>query len=297
MISLRYWRERGWVAIDAPTYAQAWHCFGGSVATHPFFVESLSSLVGVKVRYLGRLSSGEIEAAVACWGRDLALSRRVLKRIGQRGAFDMGNAEIILPARDTAQAPLRHRGSFLSSLNQGRFAGLRLQKDELAMARPLEQFSRKFRYNQRRELRLFEEAGGQLQPMSGYSPHEQAAIYTDLFERRWGFDVPGKKNLAQVFETLRPFIFGSIAVLNNKPVAIQVLYRVEAPQWVSIEYVNGGVAPESRAFSPGSILSFANIQAAWADAESLGKTLRYSFGRADREYKERWCNRMECFEV
>lgn len=293
----RFWRERGWQLIDAQAYAQAWHRFGGSVATHPEIVRQLSTLVDIEVRYLGRYVAGDLVAAVPCWGQDIALSRRVLKKKGQRGAFDLGNAEIILPADETAAAPLRHRGAFLSSLNQGRFSGLRRQKDELALARPLDQFSRKFRYNQRRELRLLEEAGGVLTPMQAFTAQEQADIYTELFERRWGFDVPGKQNLAEVFERLRSFICGSVVVLGTEPIAIQILYRAESPRWVSVEYVNGGVNPDNRAFSPGSVLSFANIQAAWADAEALGKPLRYSFGRADREYKDRWCNRTDCFEV
>ena len=35
----------------------------------------------------------------------------------------------------------------------------------------------------------------------------------------------------------------------------------------------------------------------WAEARALGKPLRYSFGRADREYKDRWCNRAPVFQV
>ena len=75
------------------------------------------------------------------------------------------------------------------------------------------------------------------------------------------------------------------------------MYRVEAPEWVSIEYVNGGVDPETRDFSPGSVLSFVNTQSAWEDARALGKSLRFSFGRADREYKDRWRNPVPVFQI
>ena len=90
---------------------------------------------------------------------------------------------------------------------------------------------------------------------------------------------------------------GSVVLLDEQPIAIQVLYRVESPKWVSVEYINGGVDPLQRDFSPGSVLSFVNTQAAWAEARALGKPLRYSFGRADREYKDRWCNRVSVFQV
>jgi hypothetical protein len=129
------------------------------------------------------------------------------------------------------------------------------------------------------------------------SPAEQAKIYADLFQRRWGFAATGSEHLAEVFGLLREFMTGSVIYLADLPAAIQVLYRVEAPQWVSIEYINGGVDPQQRDFSPGSVLSFVNTQNAWAEARALGKPLRYSFGRADREYKDRWCNRVAAYQV
>ncbi|WP_271412298.1 GNAT family N-acetyltransferase [Pseudomonas sp. Q1-7] len=293
----RVYRENGWEAIDAAAYRDAWQRFGGSVATHPQVVERLSGLAGVPVRYLGYRGEGGIQAAIPTWGRSLALSRRVLKRKGMRNLFDLGNAEVILPAAPGTGITLRHEGAYLSELNLTGFRGLRPQKDQLAMARAPEELSKKFRYNQRRELRLFEEAGGVVRPVADFASDELAAIYTELFERRWGFDVPGKGNLAEVFGLLREFLGGSLLLLDDAPVAVQVLYRVESPDWISYEYVNGGVDPLAHSLSPGSVLSFINTQAAWEDARARGKRLRYSFGRADREYKDRWCNRVAAFRV
>ena len=96
---------------------------------------------------------------------------------------------------------------------------------------------------------------------------------------------------------LRDLLIGSVVFLNDAPIAIQLVYRAESPQWISVEYVNGGVDPETRDFSPGSVLSFLNTQSAWEDARHLGKALRFSFGRADREYKDRWCNPVPVFQV
>ncbi|MBH3439114.1 GNAT family N-acetyltransferase [Pseudomonas luteola] len=293
----RAWRERGWVEIDASAYARAWQTWGGSVATHPEIVARLSDLVELPVRYLGWPASGELQMAVACWDGHVALSRDVLKRKGKRDYLDLGNAEIILPAQENAQAPLRQKVRYLSSLSAAHVPTARQQKECLAIARAPEELSKKFRYNQRRELRLLEEAGGQVRPVSDFTPAELAAFYADLFERRWAFEVPAKAHLADVFSLLREFMMGSVIFLDGAPAAIQVLYRVESPRWISVEYVNGGVAPESRNFSPGSVLSFLNTQAAWEEARALGKDLRFSFGRADREYKDRWCNRVPVHEV
>ncbi|MCF5457997.1 GNAT family N-acetyltransferase, partial [Pseudomonas syringae] len=69
------WRERGWVQIDAAAYEQAWQRFGGSVATHPLVVARLSAFSGIAVRYLAWEQGGEVKAAIATWGRSLALSK------------------------------------------------------------------------------------------------------------------------------------------------------------------------------------------------------------------------------
>lgn len=293
---LKAWRERGWQVIDAAEYNAAWQRFGGSVATHPLVVEQLADLAQIPVRYLGCFQGGELKAALPTWGRHLALAKDVLKREGKKGLFDLGNAEIILPAAAAAGAPLRHAGRYLSELNQGRFAGLKAQPEQLAMARPHEDLSKKFRYNQRRELRLLEEAGGQVRPIGDFTAAEIAAMYCDLFQRRWGFPATGADRMAEVLERLRELLIGSVLFLEGAPIAIQLVYRVEAPQWISVEYVNGGVDPETKAFSPGSVLSFINTQSAWEDATARGKALRFSFGRADREYKDRWCNPVPVFQ-
>lgn len=294
---IQAWRERGWQVIDAAAYAEAWARFGGSVATHPLVIEQLADLAQIPVRYLGWHQAGELKAGVATWGRHLALSKDVLKRAGKKGLFDLGNAEIILPAAGDAAAPLRHTARYLSELNQGRFSGLKAQKEQLAMARAHEDLSKKFRYNQRRELRLLEEAGGVVRPITDFNTQQIAAMYCDLFQRRWGFPATGAERMADVLERLRELLIGSMLLLDDKPIAIQLVYRVEAPQWISVEYVNGGVDPETKAFSPGSVLSFLNTQAAWDDARARNKPLRFSFGRADREYKDRWCNPVPVFQA
>lgn len=294
---LRTWRERDWEEIDAQAYAQVWAAFGGSVATHPAFVARLSAVAGIAPRYLGYRQNGQWVAAVPCWGCYLALSKEALKKERKRGVFDLGNAEVILPVAPEARVPVRLKGRYLSALNQSTVTTLRAQPETLAMARAPEEYSKKFRYNQRRELRLLEDAGGEARPVASFSADALATVYKDLFQRRWGFPAPGGERLAEVFGLLAEFMTGSVICLEGAPVAVQVLYRVESPGWVSVEYVNGGVDPQSRAFSPGSVLSFLNTQQEWERARSLEKTLRYSFGRGDREYKDRWCHSVPVFET
>jgi hypothetical protein len=229
-------------------------------------------------------------------GPGSGLGKKVLKQRDRR-FFDLGNAEIILPIAAGAKVPVRQRMSYVSELNAGQIDTLKPQAESLAIARAPEDYSKKFRYNQRREQRLLEEAGGVVRPMLDFSSEEQARIYSGLFRARWGFDVPGKDHLASVFKLLREFMTGSIILLEDKPIAAQVLYRVESPNWVSVEYINGGVDPAHQALSAGSVLSFVNTQNAWADARAVNKPLRYSFGRSDREYKDRWCQTVPVYRV
>ncbi len=218
---LRAFRERGWREVDAPTYAQAWQRFGGSVATHPLVVEQLAEMAGIPVRYLGWESAGELVAAIPTWGRHLALSKDVLKRRGKKGLYDLGNAELILPVADDARIALRHAGRYLSALHERNIVTLRPQTEQLAFARAPEDFSKKFRYNQRREVRLVEEAGGQVRQADSFAPAEFAAIYLELFQRRWGFPATGAERMAEVFERLRELLRGSVLLLNDQPIAVQ----------------------------------------------------------------------------
>ena len=112
-----------------------------------------------------------------------------------------------MPIAAQACVPVRQRMSYVSDLNAGQVSSrLKAQPEGLALARTPEEYSKKFRYNQRRELRLLEEAGGCVRPMLDFSPLQQAAIYADLFERRWGFSPRDKAHLGEVFALLREFM-------------------------------------------------------------------------------------------
>ncbi|HMM54240.1 MAG TPA: GNAT family N-acetyltransferase [Candidatus Desulfobacillus sp.] len=294
---IRAFREQGWTGIAPEDYRVAWQRWGGSVATHPDVVHGLSELAGIRVDYLGWFAEGQLQAAIPAWGRHIALSRAVLKKEGKRGVFDLGNAEVILPQSAHGRIVLRHSVRYLSELHAGRIIGLSRQKESLAMARAPEEYGSKFRYNQRREERLLEESGGRIRPISELSAPDIAAMYRELFEKRWGFAVPGKDGLERVFALLRPLMTGSYVTVQGQSAAIQILYRAESPEWVSVEYINGGVDPAWNALSPGSVLSFVNTRDEWARARARQKQLRYSFGRADRGYKARWCHTVPAYEA
>ena len=265
--------------------------------THPDVVAQLSVLADIEPRYLAWFHENRAVAAIATWGRYLALSRQALKRHGKKDTFDLGNAEVILPVVPETKLPVRFSMRYVSELNAEAISTLKRQKESIALAKAPGEYSKKFLYNQKRELRLFSEQGGLVHRITELSPEEIAEIYSRLFFLRWGFPVPGGKKLAEVFAIMRPFMTGSVLHMHDKAAAIQILYRVESPSWISVEYINGGVDPEFQKYSPGSILTFLNTQAAWEQAQSVQKPLRFSFGRVDREYKMRWCRPVAVFRT
>jgi hypothetical protein len=300
---IRFFRERGWEEISPEDYAGLWQRYGGSVATHPVFVERLSGLAEIPVRYLGWRRDGVLIAAIPTWERHLALSMMALKAVGKKRFFDLGNAEVILPVATGAEGiPLRHVGRSISVRHETNFTGLKQEKETLAFLKEPDAFSAKFRKNQRRNLRQFEEAGGFSRLVSDFSPKELANIYLDLFRHRWGFPAAGAERMAEVFALLHDWMRGAVIFLNDAPIAVQVLYQVESPQWVSVEYINGGVDPQARDFSPGNVVSYLNTDAAREEARAQSKSLRYSFGlystsRADCAYKSHWCTFESVFKV
>lgn len=284
-------RDRGWTPVDADDYRAAWQRWGGSVRTHPDFVERISALLGIEVRYLGWFVGTELKAAIPTWGCRVALDKRVLK---QRGV-DLGSAETLLPVAPDGEIRLAHLTRHLSGLHAGRIRHLHGLDKPSAFIREPEQYRAKFLSNRRRELRIVQDNGGELAPVSTLASPELADVYTALFEKRWGFDVPGKRHLGELFSLLDPFIAGNLLTLHGEPVAIDLLYRVDSPQWVSVECINRGIDPAFRRFSPGSVLMFVNTQAEWQRARGQGKALRYSLGHYDASspadaYKQHWCN-------
>ncbi len=138
---------------------------------------------------------------------------------------------------------LRHAGRYLSALHERNIVTLRPQAEQLAFARAPEDFSKKFRYNQRREVRLVEEAGGQVRQADSFAPAEFAAIYLELFQRRWGFPATGAERMAEVFERLRELLRGSVLLLNDQPIAVRYC-----------------IAPKRRAGSASSTSTAASIR-------------------------------------
>ena len=282
------WRESGWQEASLEQYQEAYSIFGGSFITHPEVLVAISDIADMPLRFLKQDSNNSTIGVIAVWDKYLAGSKNGLKKAGKRSLIDIGNAEIILPLSSDAKFSLRHKADNVSCLHDN-IENATPADYEMAFAKPHMTCSKKFRYNQRRELRLLEEAGATYRSIQELSASEISRIYQELFKKRWGFEAKGHQTLDAVITRLKPFLIGYVLELDNKAIAIQLVYMTESPKWLSIEYLNGGVDTDYQQLSPGSVLTYLNTQLAESLATEKNKPWRYSFGISDRDYKTRWC--------
>ncbi len=283
--------HKDWLEVDKTVYHNAYQQFGGSFITHPLMVESMSSVTSISIKYFAYYQNNELLGALPIWGDYIAGDKRYLKKVNKRRIFDAGNAEVILPLSNEKIFPISFKGQFISEIHKKNIPSLKRQSETLSLARSFHNgdFSKKFRYNRRRELKLFESDGGEIVAFDALTAKEIAAIYINLFKKRWGKIPKGDETLAVFLEKIRPLVTGYYLRINNKPIAIQLIYRACTTKGISAEYINGGVDPQYKQYSPGSILSFLNIKSAEEMAAKEKLPLRFSFGLTDKEYKNTWC--------
>lgn len=299
---LKRWRESDWEEVDSAVYNEAYAQFGGSVITHPLVIETVSQMTGAPLRYLACHRGNGLVGAIPVWDKYIAGSKVFLRKKGKARIVDTGNAEVILPLSAELSFNLRFKSMYLSSLHQSNIENLKVGKGEaLSFLKSYSgsvtpKFSKKFKYNQRRELRLFEDEGGYIKPVEDLDAQTFSDIYIHLFEKRWGKKPKGYASLPAFIESVRPLQQGSVLFSpNDQPVAIQLLLQADSLDWISTEYVNGGVDPEYKSRSVGSILSYINTFNASEYAESKDKPLRFSFGKSDKVYKDLWCYKSPVF--
>ena len=300
---LKYWREAGWQEVDKRVYTQAYTVFGGSVITHPLVLETVSRMTAMPLRYFAHYRNTVLKGAIAVWGKYLAGSKIALKKAGKSHIVDTGNAEFILPLCMDEQFDLKFKGQFLSLLHKNNILRLKEQKKTtLSFTKSYKvgsqyPFSKKFKYNHRREFKQFEASGGRYESVASLSSQEFAAVYSGLFHKRWGRPPKGYQRLAEFVECIKPLQTGFVLYKEDDPVAIQLVLQTESPEWVSAEYINGGVDPAYKTMSIGSVLSYLNTSTVEEYAGSKQKELRFSFGKTDAAYKKLWCFQSPVFFV
>ena len=288
---------KGWVSVTHADYAHAYQQFGGSVLSHPEVLQAIEAMADLPIQYYSFEQAGTLQAVIPVWKKYIAGSKLGLKKMSRKGLVDFGNAEMILPISASAKIELPVQVDNVSQLHTATISNSSPTNTAICLSKRPREFSKKFRYNRKRELRLLQEQGGLIKPIDSLSNDELVATYVRLFELRWGFKPKAYQELSRLLTHLRPLLFGSFIEMEGCAIAIQLIYKAECDSHISMEYVNGGVDPAFSALSPGSVLTYFNTQQAWDLSASAAKDLRYSFGKADNEYKDRWCSQSAIYSV
>ncbi len=286
-----------WATITHTQYAIAWNKWGGSVATHPDIVRRLSNLCGIETKYLAHYQQGQISAVLATWGRYTALSQEALEAYNKEDVVDLGKAEVIIPQAPNTKIKLKHKTYQISELHLGRITNMKSQRRGLSFTKAPHTLDKKLICDHKRRMRKIIDLGGKLEPITKLAPDELAYTYSSLFEKRWGFEPCGKNHLTEMFSIMQPYLTGKYLTIKNQPAAVQIIYRTEALNWISVEYINDGIDPQYRCLGTGAALNYENIMLQWEYAQRKGKELRSSFGSSRNKYKKRWCNKVAVYSV
>jgi hypothetical protein len=292
-----------WKTISAEDYRLAFERFGGSFAVHPRVVALVSSLAERPVRYRGLTCGADIVAAAPLWGEHIVATRLALETYGASGSIDVGDSEVVLPVADGVRVEMPFEAPMLSSLHAENISNLerdmcpypgRETISFLALAKGLQAGScrqtGKSQKRRRLQIQRFRERGGGFHPLCDFSADELAAIYRRLYRKRWGEGsfLLGDDNLPVVFRELKDMLFGDMLFFDDRPVALELVYKHATPRWLFANGVQAGFDPEFSDHSVGSILLYHNLEQLEKEAIASDKSLRYSLGWSDAPYKALW---------
>jgi CelD/BcsL family acetyltransferase involved in cellulose biosynthesis len=286
-------RSSNTAPITREEYARCYHAWGGSFIVHPEVLQFLEDTYGVKTDYRGYFQQGKCTGAVGAWGLYLAGDHSALRAYKLTEQVDFGYPVLYLPIAPGHRSTVLYRASFLLNLQRRQIAGAvftRIKRMAILKHIPdeLPTGKKEFQIKERR----FERLGGMVRDIQEFGNAEIVAMYEELFFLRWNRKPHGIGMMTDTLHFLRKFLFGKVLWLRGRPVAIQINYRAETSRTICVDYVNGGVDKTFNGISPGSLLSYINGREACAEAQSRGKRLIYSYGKANTAYKNQWCSRI-----
>jgi hypothetical protein len=282
-----------WETISAEEYNLAFERLGGSFAVHPRVVTLVASLAKRSVRYAGLAHGGKLVAAVPLWGEHIVATHAALKFYDERRLLDIGESEVVLPVGEDVRINVPFKATMISSLHENNIINIEREiRFNLTLAKGLVagdcRLSAKTKKRRRQEISRFQEDGGRFYHIRDMSADQVVAIFTQLYEKRWGFPPPHKRLLPTVFRELYDMLSGDVLFLKERAVAIRILYKHETPRWLFVNDVQGGFDPKFGRYKLGSIMDFNNIRRFEEEAIVANKALRYCFGFNDATYKAVW---------
>ncbi|MEN4910762.1 GNAT family N-acetyltransferase [Erwinia amylovora] len=287
----------GWKHGTADDYNLCYNLYGGSFMTHPDVLSFLENRLDFRSTYFVKRDKNEkLLGGLCTWNkRNFAATDKDAQRAGI-DFYPFNKDEIILPLCPDLKTSLPFKTKILSCINCGNTRNATLNYNSqrsICLAKGCGEggYSSSTKSSRRRELKRFLNAGGEFVEQSHFSPEQLTLIYCDLFEKRWGRKPGNKSEMIDMISSLRKMFFGYVLLFDGKPCAFQLITKAESPKWICFDYVNGGFDRLHDSFCPGTIVTWLNVNSAYDLSSSMGKTMRYSFGKPTAGYKERWCYR------
>ena len=297
--------ENSWKTISAYEYKVIFELFGGSFAVHPDVVAVAASLAKRSVRYVGLTREGRFIAAVPLWGQHIIVTKLALSHYGGFNLIDIGDSEVILPVAEDQLINIPFKASMISSLHVNNIANIERDihrpdpSGSMMIAKSTEELSGQAKRKRRRETRRFLELGGRFHPISELTVNETIEIFKVLCKKRHGDSVILHRfdKLSIVFRELKHMMRGDILLLNDRPVAMELLYAHETPRSLFVNGVLRVSDPEFWSYSVGSVLIFRNLERLENEASIRNKLLRYCYGWNDEPYKAAWASAQPAYRL
>lgn len=282
------------IEIDFEKYNFLFSKYGGSFSCHPRVLQIISKLSNIKILYHGIMIENELVGGFPVYNNWICSSEEMLKSCDLLKYIDIGQSDLILPINSISKINLEFKASWLSSNNTTIDNMLLDSRFTVAIAKGINhgkiRMSKKKQQQRRGDIKKIIELGAMFVPINSLTPNEFIKHYVTLFHKRWNKDphpMPAEYFATTIVE-LWNMLAGDILIINGEPIAMHILYAVNNPRSLDYNFVQMAVDPQYKDFSVGSALIYNNILTAEELAHTLGKTLRFCFGKSS-PYKTKWC--------
>jgi len=285
----------GWEPCSYDIYAETYQKFGGSINMHPDIIAFFMKKGLRNISFWHYPHHGETSAAYFVIDNN-QIGLNVWRE------YPVSFDEVLFPASSENKLWLPDRTNRLSSRHrEGIHNATYFHRTKGKICRIKDSFSDKTIKKRNGELRKFMAQGGSCYRLSDLSPKEIASLYVRLFKLRFADSVRcyDEAKIAELLSVVPHLIFGNVLFYADTPCAIDLVFSANSNSMVYFDVPNGGVDPRYSAFSPGSMLMWANISDARALCFNENKEMIFSIGLYEKEweYKLRWASAIKTGKV
>ncbi|HBQ1261844.1 TPA: Mig-14 family protein [Klebsiella pneumoniae] len=278
----------GWKPCSYDVYAETYQRFGGSVNMHPDIVEFFMRKGQRGFSFWQYCKNGDVVAAYF-----IVDNKEVGLNVWRE--FPVSFDEVMLPVSADQKIWLPDKTNRLSSRHRDTILNSAFfYRTKRSICQVKTSFSGKTIKKRNGELRKFMGMGGECYRLSDMSPKDIASLYVRLFKLRFGDSVRcyEEEKIEELISAVPHLIFGNVLFYADTPCAIDLVLSANSDNMVYFDVPNGGVDPKYSAFSPGSMLMWANISDARDLCTTQDKEMVFSIGlyEKDWEYKLRWAD-------